>query len=638
MYRILPTLQGLLLILVPFGIYFPILEAGHIIDDNLFYLDDPLMNAADGLFRIWFSPFENNGVWPYLPITRSTFWIERQLLGVNLPVTHAINVLLHILSGCLLWELLRRWQLKGAWWVALLFVTHPIYVQSVAWIAERKNGVVLVFFLLSLRSYWQFEKVNTAKNWGWYGLALAAFVMALLSKTSAIMLPVLLVILRVWQRRSWDRGVVWQLVPFFVLAAGLGWVRIWFELNAFGAQTLSHSFSERLLVAGHVPFFYLSKLVWPYPLIFTYPSWSLDFQAIRSYVPWLSIVVSLGILGWKYQSWGRSPLFGLLAFGLSLFPVMGFFPNAWMQFSFVADHWVHLPSLPLLIVLVEGFIRLGLNIQQRVESFNNEAELAVSTKAFMCSIGGTIVCVLGGLTWNQTQIYFNHTTLWQATLKHHPESWVAYQELGREALAAKDYQKALVLSDKALSIDAQLSDALNNRGLALFHLKKYEAALQSYRQALEGNPNSTEVHNNLGLFYLHFKNVPQALTHFQDALNLNPYYADAYYNRANAYFQAKQYAAALQDYAAVIRLQPEHTRTYNNRGLLRVQLKQYEAAIDEFTQALRVAPLHPLALNNRGYTYLLQGKTKLGCRDLRQACQVGNCTTYHEMQRQQQCR
>ena len=179
-------LKFIVLILLTLAVYYPAMDAQFIIDDNKFFVEDPLMTAPDGLIRIWFSPADNNHVWPYLPMTRTTFWIERQFTDFNPQVSHWINIIFHLISAVFLWLVLKQWLKQGAWWIGLLFAVHPVYVQSVAWIAERKNVVAAVFYILCLWSYLQFEKKRLKT---WYALALVLFLCALLSKTSVVMLP-----------------------------------------------------------------------------------------------------------------------------------------------------------------------------------------------------------------------------------------------------------------------------------------------------------------------------------------------------------------------------------------------------------------------------------------------------------------
>ncbi len=633
-------------------------------DDKSFFLDDPVMNDANGLSRIWFKPLDHNNVWPYLPITRTTFWLERQIWGLNLQVTHWINILFHLFSACLLWQILQHLKIRGALWVGMLFAIHPIYVQSVAWIAERKNVVAALCYLLCLWSYLQFDQ---KKHWRWYSLALFLFLCALLSKTSTIMLPVILVFCRLWLRKTWKTADFFALLSFFLLALGMGILRIQFELLYFGAANpqLALGFLERLLSAGHVPFFYLSKLVFPYPLIFIYPKWHIDPLQFSMYLPLLSIFFTAGILLWKYQTWGRPLFLGLGAFLAALFPVLGFFKNSWTQFSFVSDHWVHLPSIPILILASSGLFWISEIFEKWRGSKKSKhgAYLPIV-------IGGCGLAVLGGLTWNQSALYENHQTLWQKTLEQNPEAWVAYLELGREALQAGNYQESLEFFEQSLKRQGSSKTYLN-RAVTYFHLQKFEQALADNNRALQLDPEFAGAYHNRGFIYANLNQHERAILDYNEALKYNPQFTKAFYNRGNAYMRLNQPRLAIADYTAALKLKPDYFKSHHNRGLAYFQLqhyqkaiqnfdqairfdpkyadayrnrgaayfylKKYEQALQNYEQALKINPNYTDVYNHRGFLYMQFGHKERACLDWKHACQLGSCRFYHTAQQNQRC-
>ena len=620
------SLKLIVLILLTMAAYYPAIEAEFIIDDNEFFIEDPLMTASEGLFRIWFHPTDNNQVWPYLPITRTTFWIEQQIWGFNPHISHRINIIFHLISVVCLWLALRQWLERGAWWIAMFFAIHPVYVQSVAWIAERKNVVAAVFYILCLWSYLQFEKKRLKR---WYALALMLFMCALLSKTSVIMLPLILIFLRLWLQLSFKKTDYLNLLPFFLLSLGLGVLRIWFENNAFALIIDTRSALERILTAGHVPFFYLSKLGIPYPLIFTYPKWTIDPRDIFMYFPIISVIFITTILIWRYHRWGKPLFLGFGAFAVTLFPVLGFFTNAWTQFSFVADHWLHLPSIPVLILSVSGVYRL-------IEIIDSGQRY--SLKPVFASVGMAMALIFSILTWRQTLIYKNPETLWLATITDNQESWIAHQELGRLYQADKQNQRALRHSNKALEIKNDLFRAYNNRANVHTDLGQYERAIEDYNQALKIYPGFLEAYYNRGNTYYHLKQYAQAFQDYNKALLIDPNYAKAYYNRGHVHFQLKQFQQALQDYSKVLQINPDHLEAYYNRGNTYALLKQNQQAIQDFSKVLKLNPDFVQAYHNRGLVYLLElHDPQLGCSDLKRACQLGKCESYHLSRQKNLC-
>ncbi len=600
------TLGGILFLILLTGlVYHPAMQADVILDDKRFYVDDPIMVKADGLFRIWFHPLENNDMWPYIPITRSTFWIERQLFGLNLSISHLINIVLHSVTAILLWLLLKPWVARSAWWVAVLFAVHPVYVQSVAWISERKNMVSGLFFVLALWGYLKFldtsrspgnpEKTNRRNaSIGWYVLTFSLFGGALLSKTSTIMLPVVFLLCHWWMQKPWKRSDISALLPFFGLSGLAAYSRVWFEIHSFGANEVQFPFTvvERLIIAGHVPFFYIQKLAFPYPLVFNYPKWSIDTTTFSMFLPVLSIIGLLGIALWKYRTWGRPLFLGLGAYGVLLFPVLGFFNNSWFQYSFVTDHWVHLPSIPLLLLAVEGghraigFLKVSVHIKNkiRIASF------------------GAFALVWGGLTFQQTLIYQNHETLWKATLVHNPQSWLSHYNLGTIFLEQKKYQQALKHMDEAVELYPVLAQAYNNRGILYSHLGEYEKAIEDYSEILRRDPDDVPVYNNRGTAYFKLKQYEQALVDYDTAIQLQPHYPEAYNNRANVHAELEQYDQALQDYQQALQQNPQYAEAYNHRGTVYLTLQQYESALQDFRRAWELRPDYAEAYHNQAVT------------------------------------
>ncbi len=641
--------------------YFPTLHHSSILDDGAFYLDDPVMEDPRGLYKIWLEPKNHNGVWPYIPLTRTTFWIERQVVGLDLKVTHAINLGLHLLAAFLLWGALRQWGVRYAEWVALFFAVHPVYVQSVAWIAERKNGVALVWYLLALWSYGRFE---ISRQWRWYSLTVVLFGAALLSKTSTIMLPVVLIGLQLWRGKIFLRSECFKLLPFFVLAllAGLG--RIGFESEFFASSLPDRPWLERFLVAGHVPFFYLTKLVVPYPLVFTYPQWLIDPWQWTQYLPWGSLGIIGGLCLWKYRTWGKHVGWAFAIYGVTLFPVMGFFKNAWTQYSFVADHWVQIPSLSILVFLVGGSA-YGIsrwfgkqNSWGGTSSFGESYSLE-KWHYFVMGLAGVLVLGLTFLTRQQTQVYQNHQTLWEATVRQNPASWLAHLELGRVALNSGNYPQALVYLDEALRLQPKALYAYANRGLTYTHLQQHERALQDFQKALElqpqyvrgyynrGNshahlkqydfairdysealrldPNYVEALSNRGLAYALSGRYEAALEDYDRALQLNPDFGEVYYNRGNLFLSLKNFEQALYNYTQALERNPEHLGAYNNRGTVYVQLQQYDLALQNYSTWLEYQPQAVSAYRSRGYVYWLSGEITEACEDFRKVCELATC-------------
>ena len=263
--------EALALVILACLCYWPSLGGGFLWDDNALIADDPLIQSFSGLRGIWFSTIP----YDYFPLTYTSFWLEWPFWGADPLGYRVINLLLHILSALLFWRLLGRLRVPGAWMGALLFAVHPVNVASVAWIAERKNTLSMVFYLASVLCWVESEGDRNRARW--YAGALGFFVLAALSKSSVVMLPCVLLLLVWWKRGRIAWIDLWRTVPFFGVSLVTGLTTVWFQLHRSMAQAdlqrTAEPMWQRVLIAGHSLWFYLGKAVAPVRLSMIYPRW-----------------------------------------------------------------------------------------------------------------------------------------------------------------------------------------------------------------------------------------------------------------------------------------------------------------------------------------------------------------------------
>ena len=253
-----PWLLALALVVVTFGAYFPALRGGFVFDDDILIVNNPLIHAGDGLYRLWFKAEAAD----YYPLTESLWWLEWRAWGNNATGYHVVNVLLHAANVVLVWMILQRLKIPGAWLAALVFAIHPVNVATVAWISEQKNTLSMLFYAVAILLYLRFDEEN---RWRWYGLSLAAFLLALFSKSAVVMLPVVLLGCVWWRRGRVRWNDLLRSMPFFALSLALGLVTIWFQHNRAlaGGTVRTVGFPFRLAAAGWAPWFYLYKALLP---------------------------------------------------------------------------------------------------------------------------------------------------------------------------------------------------------------------------------------------------------------------------------------------------------------------------------------------------------------------------------------
>jgi hypothetical protein len=253
-----------LIVVATFLAYQPVWHAGFIWDDGFLLTNNPLIQQPEW-WRVWVS----KGV-DYVPAASTMFWFEWHWWGEHPLGYHLVNVLLHALGAVLLWRVLRRLEIPGARLAAAIFALHPVSVESVAWIAERKNTLAMVFYGVALLCYLTFEDSGRRR---WYWLAAGAFVLGIFSKTAIAPMPVVLLGMAWWRRGKITRQDVWRSILFFALAVAAAGLGIWIQRGAFGSFSRTADIWTRLAAAGWAVWFYLGKIFLPVNLIPVYPRW-----------------------------------------------------------------------------------------------------------------------------------------------------------------------------------------------------------------------------------------------------------------------------------------------------------------------------------------------------------------------------
>jgi tetratricopeptide (TPR) repeat protein len=504
------------LIAAVFLVYQPAWQGGFIWDDSA-HVTRPELRSWYGLFRIW---FDLGATQQYYPLLHSVFWVQSWLWGDATLGYHLVNILLHAMAAVMVALILRRLDIPGAFFAAAIFALHPVHVESVAWISELKNTLSAVFYLGSAMVYLRFDQQRRTSLYLW---ALGLFVLGLLSKTVTATLPSALLVIFWWQRGrlSWRKDVL-PLLPFFLLGAVAGVFTAWVERTLIGAQGEAFAIPalERILIAGKAIWFYLGKLFWPANLIFIYPRWETSQAAAWQYL-FPAAAFALVVTLWALRRRWRGPLAGLLFFVGTLFPVLGFFNVFPFIYSFVADHFQYLASLGIITLVAAGIAML----LKRMQLWRHPAGYAI------CVL---LLLTLAVLTWRQSGMYTDISTLYQTTIDLNPKCWMCY----------------------------------NNRGLIYNDRSNYMQAIEDFNRAIEINPDNAQSYNNRGIAYGAIGNYKQAIEDLNRVIKINPGYADVYFNRGIAYTLLGNYKQAIEDYDRVIKINPDYANAYNKRGII----------------------------------------------------------------------
>ena len=403
---------GAVLLLGLLAAYVPAISGEYIWTDAANVRGKPELGLWNELWRIW----TGSDTEQYFPLTYTSFWLERQVWGLQPVASHLVNLALHILNAFVFALCLRRLKVPGAWFAAAIFALHPVHVESVAWIIERKNVLSGFFFLLALLSYLRFEQGARAEA---YFHSLVFFAIALLSKSSTVFFPVAVIMARFYLCRPWSRRDLMRIAPFLVLSLLSVAVTMGYDeaKNPFLERELRSGFGERLAVAGLNLWFYLGKLIVPTNLAMVYEKWQIETRSILAYGPALGAVVVAVVLWLMRQRLGRGPLFAALFFGAGILPLLGFFSFYYMIMADVADHFQYLPSL--------GPIALFAGVAGHWVATQRRSAGRISRAVYWGGAAGLLVA-LGTLTWRQCHLYKDNYTLWSDTVAESPNSWVAH--------------------------------------------------------------------------------------------------------------------------------------------------------------------------------------------------------------------
>jgi tetratricopeptide (TPR) repeat protein len=598
------------LLLLTAAAYLPATTGAFVWDDDDYLAKYEPLRAPDGLRRIWLDP----GASPqYYPFVFTTFWAEYRLWDLRPAGFHTVNILLHGVNAILLWRVLRRLAVPGAWLGAALWALHPVNVESVAWVQERKNVLSGLFYFAAVLAYLHFSPPRPAepqaglRRWGWYMLALVFGVCALLSKTATCTLPAALFLLACWQhgRGAW-RDLV-ALLPLFAACVALGLVTIWVEKNHVGAEGKEWALTagQRFLLAGRALWFYLGKLLWPASLVFIYPRWEIDTGVWWQWLfPLAALLLTVGLLA--ARRWlGAGPLVAWLFFAGTLAPVLGAFNVFFFRYSFVADHFQYLASAAPLALAAALLSRAA-------EPFRVPLWRPVAAAA-------ALLLVLGVLTWRQAGEYQDPERIWTETLRHHPDCWLAHYDLGSLRLNRGDLPGALEHFPEAARLRPDFADAFNNWGVTLLQLGRPAEAKPRFERVLALGSRQAEAHLNLGVVYAQLGDLPAATDQFEQTLQLDETNARAHYNLGLVRAQQGQAEEALRHFQAAVALQPGYAEAYHELGNLYAERQQLDEAITYHRRAVALRPLlapYRLALAE---ALRQQGQDEAADREVREA-------------------
>lgn len=529
------------LVIVVFAAYKPCWHGDWIWDDGILVLDNPVQKPG-GLANVW-TP---GGYLNYWPVSYSAYWLEAKLFGLeqNPFGFHLVNIGLHALAAILLWRLLVRLRLPGAFLAAAIFALHPVNVETVAWISQLRGILSLVFALVSVLFFLSYEQ----KSGRWrFGLSLLAFALSALSKGDALTLPIVLLALAWWQRRRIGRQDALRAAPFFLIAAVMAALEISAQHSLDSVLVRTDGIFSRTAIAGCAVWFYLWKFIWPLNLLPVYPRWSIP-AAPLAYLPLLALA-GLFVLAWRYRlTWGRSVVMAIVCFVVLLLPVLGFANITFMEFSLVADHWQY-------VAMIVPCAAVGSACALLARRWLHPAVSLVGAVALLAP--------LAILTAKQCGIYIDSVPFYQTVIAGNPTGWIAESNLGT---------------------------TFETRG-------RLDEAIAHYQRSLMFYPNDAKVQNSLGAIFLVQGKYDAAIPHLQRAIQINPRFASANYNLAVVLEKQGEYDAAIAHLRRELEIDP---KGHLAKDRLAVAIKNRDKVVKDLSdmrQRLSRSPKDPGVLN-----------------------------------------
>jgi len=623
LWRHAPWVALLALVLLA---YLPALRAGYVWDDPVL-TENPLITSPDGLWHFWAEPSRNVHESHYWPVVYSTFWFEYRLWGLRPLGYHLDNILLHGLCAVLLWRLLRRLEVPGAWLGAALFALHPVHAESVAWVIERKDVLSGAFCLGAALAYWEFD---ASRRHGSYAAALALFALALLSKSSVIVLPFALA-LALWWKHGWVEGR--RLLPLAPMAAMVAGITL-FDLSQFYRLSTSSqvplSALDRLQIAGRAFWFYPQKLVWPHPLVALYPKWQIDAASLGAWLPHAGALALVGALWAGRRRFGRGPFVAVALYAVSIAPVLGLLKHGFLDFAWVADRFQYLPSIGLLALAGAGLSRL---------------DRAAFPRIAARAVPGALLAALGALTFQQAGFYRDYASLFRHNVAMYPDNWRARCQLstglsreGRLAEAAAELEQVIrckpdllhtyVLGlatmqarmdrvieasnsfEAALALKPDFQEGQHEFACFLAKQDQVEPAIRHFLAAIRLAPNAPDAPHNLGCLLGKQDRPVEAAKWLREAVRLapgNPVYRS---DLAMALWHSGAPGEAVEQLEEALRLDPGLPEAHATLGLVQLERGAPEMAIPHLELALSQPAAQPAYLHFKlGEAYRLRGRT-----------------------------
>ena len=573
------TAALVIILIITFIAYIPALKAGFVNwDDPDYVSNNPMIKDISNLEMIFTRPIQGN----YHPLTVLSLAINYSISGFDAWSYHLLNLLLHLFNCYLVFKLamiLSRNSLIIAFTTSLLFGIHPMHVESVAWVSERKDVLYSLFFLAGLISYTRYVDSGSKKQ---YGLTILLLALSLLSKPAAVIFPVVLFCIDLLRHRKFNLWLIAEKIPFFILAFAMGLLTFTAQKEK-GALDATEIFdlSTRIFMGFYGIMMYFIKLIIPVNLSPFYPFAPIneDLPTVYYIAPLFSVI--LIVLVFYSLKRERVIAFGILFYLANLLLVLQFMP---VGSAIIADRYTYLPYI--------GFFYIAGWLIDRYAKGN-------FSRSYHFNI--PIAVIMGILTFKQCGIWFNGATLWDHAIKTQPSAR-AYLNRGSLYKDEKKYQEAIQCFNEALKINVADHEAYMLRGNVNFEMNKFDLAFSDYKKSLSIKPDYSTALDNVGALFGLRLQYDSALVYLNRALAISPGYSPSYKNRALVNLELNRNEDAIRDFKKFLEYNPGDPDIMNVIGVCYRNLGKYNDALTIINQAIAIKP-DPHFFLNRAYCY-----------------------------------
>lgn len=579
-------------------------------DDRNFYDHPVIKNTTKKSF--WSDTkkiFTSGVIGNYNPLSNWTFAVEKVYFGFDKPFNwHLNNVILHLICVLLVYKiaLLLRIGWMGSLLIALFFGIHPMRVESVAWVTERKDVLFGAFYLAALWQYLKYKYDQKSSRWIWITIF---FILSLLSKIQAVSLPLSMLVMDYYLDQKWSFRRIYNKIPFFIISLFFGILGVTM-LKSFGSldtvtQTTQFSLIERLFIGSYSFIVYLVKLWIPYEMSPLYP-----YPAQLSpwfYLSMLALPVTLALLYWSYKKEKKVIFMGLSFFIVNIIFLLQILGAGQ---GFLADRFTYIAYLGL-------FFIPGYYLEKALTNHASYKNLILASTAIY-------LAVFAFMTYKQNKIWKNSATLWTHVIKYYNNTTLPYGNRANYYRDNKMYALAIEDYNKTLSLNSSQPQAYNSRARLFFDLAKGRdtllLALNDYNKAIELKPDDGEFWTNRGATYARLGDLENAIANLTKGIELKPDHATAYMNRSIMYHNINRPDLALRDIEMYLSLEPRHADLWYEKGRTLRALGKEAESISAFTEAIQISSKNNgLYHYERAKAYMAIQETEKARNDVRMA-------------------